>query len=222
LTASFHSPEPSKLDRGLDMPKVPDPDTLISEGERYKTHANDGTLPEQIREYFKQRLKRINPIDLRWVSPPTDPASQFLQVLLKPDSKEKSKEMKQQSENGQQMFWMRSKQRLVDDPNIHRAVLAYASDFNLLTTARGATKWTEITMMASLDHSMWFHAPFRADEWLLYVMESPRASMSRGLAIGYIFRRDGVLAVTVAQEGLIRCKVQSSSQATQRSPTSKL
>lgn len=86
----------------------------------------------------------------------------------------------------------------------HYAVLAYASDFGLLGAARGHVPPYRISMIASLDHAMWFHAPFRADEWLLYVTYSPRSNDGRGLSFGYIFRQDGTLVVTCAQEGVIR------------------
>jgi acyl-CoA thioesterase-2 len=101
--------------------------------------------------------------------------------------------------------WMRADGRLPDDPLLHACVVAYASDITLLDTA---TKPHGLTFdgrsMASLDHAMWFHRPFRADGWLLYDQRSPVAAEARGLAIGELFDRDGRLVVSVVQEGLIR------------------
>jgi acyl-CoA thioesterase-2 len=105
------------------------------------------------------------------------------------------------------MVWMRARGPLPDDPLVHVCAIAYASDMSLLDSvllAHGLTWDTEGLSAASLDHAMWFHGPFRADEWLLYAQESPAASGARGLAQGRIFRRDGRLVATVVQEGLIR------------------
>jgi acyl-CoA thioesterase-2 len=94
-----------------------------------------------------------------------------------------------------------------DDPNLHRAMLAYASDFYLLGTStfpHAISYYQHNVQMASLDHVLWFHRPFRIDDWLLYALDSPSASGSRGLARGSIYTRDGTLVASVAQEGLIR------------------
>jgi acyl-CoA thioesterase II len=106
-----------------------------------------------------------------------------------------------------QRVWLRADGVLPDDPVLHACILTYASDMTLLDTtllphAVGAVE--KDVMMASLDHAMWFHRPFRADEWLLYDQQSPSASGGRGIARGSIFTHDGHLAVTVVQEGLIR------------------
>ena len=96
---------------------------------------------------------------------------------------------------------------LDSDPAVHRYLLAYASDFNLLSTAlqpHGASLLTGGIQIASLDHAMYFHRPFRFDEWLLYDVESPTASGARGLALGRFYTQDGRLVATVMQEGLIR------------------
>src|SRR5438270_2907338 len=106
-----------------------------------------------------------------------------------------------------QQVWFRAGGRLPDDPILHTCVVTYASDMTLLDTAllpHGRTFGDTGLQMASLDHAMWFHRPFRADEWLLYSQHTPSASGARGLATGSIFRQDGALVISVVQEGLIR------------------
>jgi acyl-CoA thioesterase-2 len=109
-----------------------------------------------------------------------------------------------------QAIWMRCLDTLPADPSVHLAALAYASDYPILEPIyrRHGVPWaTPGLKAASLDHAMWFHRPVKADEWLLYVQESPSAQGGRGLGIGRIFSRDGVLVATVAQEGMIRFPV---------------
>jgi acyl-CoA thioesterase II len=108
-----------------------------------------------------------------------------------------------------QRLWMRADGRLPDDPLLHVCIVAYASDMTLLDPVVLAHRldWDDPHLMvASLDHAMWFHRPFHADEWLLYDQESPAAAGGRGLGVGRIFREDGTLAVSVVQEGLIRLR----------------
>ncbi len=106
-----------------------------------------------------------------------------------------------------QQVWFRLSGPIGDDVNLHRAMLAYASDFYLLGTStfpHGISYYQPTVQMASLDHALWFHRPFRIDDWLLYSLDSPSASGARGLARGSIYTRGGVLVASVAQEGLIR------------------
>lgn len=106
-----------------------------------------------------------------------------------------------------QQVWFRLSEPVGDSPELHRALLAYASDFQLLGTAtypHGISYYQPNVQMASLDHALWFHRPFRADDWLLYSIDSPSASSARGLARGQIFDRQGRLVASTAQEGLIR------------------
>ena len=106
-----------------------------------------------------------------------------------------------------QQFWFRLTEKVGDAPELHRAMLAYASDFHLLGTAtfpHGISYYRPNVQMASLDHAMWFHRTFRADDWLLYSLDSPSAQEARGLARGQIYNRNGVLVASTAQEGLIR------------------
>jgi acyl-CoA thioesterase-2 len=103
--------------------------------------------------------------------------------------------------------WVRANGVLPDDPVLHACVVAYASDMTLLDTTllpHGGTFMNQRVQMASLDHAMWFHRPFRADEWLVYDQDTPSASFGRGLARGFFFTPSGDLAVSVVQEGLIR------------------
>ena len=103
-------------------------------------------------------------------------------------------------------IWIRAREPLPDDPSLHRALLAFASDMSLLDTSllpHGKSIFSDI-QVASLDHAMWFHRPFRADEWLLYVQDSPSASGARGFNRGALYTREGLLVASVAQEGLIR------------------
>jgi acyl-CoA thioesterase-2 len=104
---------------------------------------------------------------------------------------------------------MRANGRLPDDAKLHQCILAYASDFTLLDTAliaHGKLLFDTDIQLASLDHAMWLHRPFRADEWLLYTQDSPSASGARGFCRGSVFTRDGVLVASAAQEGLVRKK----------------
>jgi acyl-CoA thioesterase-2 len=106
-----------------------------------------------------------------------------------------------------QNVWFRADGTLPDDPVLHSCIVTYASDMTLLDTAtlpHGLGATGDRLFMASLDHAMWFHRPFRADEWLLYAQDSPTASRARGLARGLIYTQSGQLAVSVVQEGLIR------------------
>lgn len=103
-------------------------------------------------------------------------------------------------------IWLRTRGSLPDDPNLHRVLLAFVSDMSLLDTAllpHGKSIFSHV-QVASLDHAMWFHGPFRADDWLLYVQDSPSASGARGFNRGAIYTREGALVASVAQEGLIR------------------
>ena len=133
------------------------------------------------------RLWERQPVDIRYVDgPPWD---------------------REPSDSGRQLVWIRADGTLPDDPLLHVCIVTYASDYTLLGSSlvpHGVSYFRDDIMMASLDHAMWFHRPFRADEWLLYSQTSPSASGARGLAYGGIFRQDGTLAVSVVQEGLIR------------------
>jgi acyl-CoA thioesterase-2 len=111
------------------------------------------------------------------------------------------------------MMWLRTAAKLPDEPALHAYLLAYVSDFSLLSTAllpHGVAIHSPGLQVASLDHAMWFHRPFRVDEWLLYVIDSESASGARGLCRGRVFDRQGKLVASTAQEGLIRQRTQMS------------
>ena len=176
LAASFQKHEDG-LEHELPMPTdVPDPETLPTFQERWAAHA------EELGEWYT----RPRPIDIR-----VDLSVADRRRPLPP----------------RQHVWLRAAGRLPDDPIVHTCVLTYASDMTLLDTTllpHGGEYDESRLMMASLDHAMWFHRPFRADEWLLYAQDSPSASGSRGLARGLVYRATGELVASVMQEGLIR------------------
>jgi acyl-CoA thioesterase II len=180
MSVSFHLAEPG-LTHQVKMPEVPKPDQLPSD-EELKDRIYP-LLPEPARRYYE----RERPIEFRPV--------------------EFSRYLGEKSENGRFDIWIRATGRLPDEPAIHQCVLAYASDMMLLDAAlipHGRSVFSEDIMAASLDHALWFHRPFRADEWLLYAQDSPSLADSRGFSRGLIFASDGTLVASVAQEGLLR------------------
>ncbi|HWK01827.1 MAG TPA: acyl-CoA thioesterase II [Xanthobacteraceae bacterium] len=180
MLVSFHQDEPG-YDHSSTMPKVPAPEELPSDEEIRKNILPN--MPEAVRIYYE----RERPIELRPV--------EFRRYISK-DHRDPNFHV-----------WIRSTAPLPADPAIHQCVLAYASDMTLLDTAlipHGRTVFDKSIQAASLDHALWFHRPFRADEWLLYAQDTPNAFGARGLSRGLIFARDGTHVATVAQEGLIR------------------
>jgi len=180
MGVSFHRAEQG-FSHQVEAPAVPAPETLPSEAELLQDLLPK--LPEPIQRYWRRdRPVEMRPVDVR----------QY--VSAEPREPQRS-------------VWVRSNLDLSDDIGLHKCVLAYASDFFLLDTSlapHSRNLFDPRMMMASLDHSLWFHRSFRADEWLLYTMDSPSASGARGFCRGSIFRRDGTLIASVAQEGLIR------------------
>jgi len=180
LSASFHRREPG-YEHQLPMPEAPDPDTLPTWNETMAPLLKDA--PEGSRKW----VLRERPFDMRYVGEPDWIDRRPLEPW--------------------RMVWIRADGKLVDDPMVHEVLVAYASDMMLLDTAlrpHAVSVADHGGMLASLDHAMWFHREFRADEWLLYAMESPSSGGARGFTTGRFFTRDGRLAVSVAQEGLIR------------------
>ncbi len=180
MTASFQEPEEG-LEHQAEIPDVPAPDGL----------ADMRDVPEELLQTIPPNMRRFltreRPIEMRPVEPidlisraPTEPVRHV---------------------------WIKAVDELPDDPDLHRNMLAYLSDYQLVgtTTLPHGIHWEQGNVqMASLDHAMWFHRAFRVDEWLLYSMESPNASGARGLAVGRFFKPDGTLVASTAQEGLIR------------------
>jgi acyl-CoA thioesterase II len=184
LIASFQKDEPG-LDHQLPMPQVALPEDLLSEAEIEARYRH--LLPEAARHWFDANK---HPIETRFVD-----LSRFLDRKPRPPV---------------QYIWFRTAGALPDDQALHRALLAYMSDLTLLDTAlvaHGRTIFDADLQVASLDHALWFHRPFRADDWLLYAQDSPNSSGARGLTRGLIYARDGRLIASVAQEGLIRQRV---------------
>lgn len=117
-----------------------------------------------------------------------------------------------QTRSADKQMWVRAPLRLPDQPLVHESLFAYVSDYGLLSTSlqpHGVFLGDERLQIASLDHTIWFHRPFRMDEWLLFSMESPNASGGRGLCFAHVYNREGVLVASCAQEGLIRMRDKS-------------
>lgn len=178
--ASFHESEPG-AEHQLSMPEVPRPEDI---------EPSDAVPPDVLSKLptkIQRWVSRMGPFEFRHVYPRDE---------LKPPKRPPF-----------QQVWFRLGEKVGDAPELHRALLAYSSDFHLLGTAtfpHGISYYQPNVQMASLDHAMWFHRPFRADEWLLYAIDSPSAQDGRGLARGMIFDRAGKLVASTAQEGLIR------------------
>jgi acyl-CoA thioesterase-2 len=180
MTASFQVPEEG-LEHAAEMPEVPGPEGLADVRE----------LPPAVLEKVPEKMRRFltheRPFEFRPVEP--------IQVIAPP------------REAPTRHIWVKTVDTLPDNADLHRNVLAYVSDYQLVSTAtlpHGIHFAEGNVQLASLDHAMWFHRPFRADEWLLYAMESPNASSGRGLALGRFFTRDGRLVASTAQEGVVR------------------
>lgn len=180
LSASFQAAEEG-LDHQLSMPDVPPPEGLADLDEHLR-----GVLP-RLPEGFRRVLERKRPFEFRPVKAPDMFAAQAAPALRN--------------------IWFRAVDRLPADEALHRCLLAYVSDFNLLDTAvmpHGYPASSGRLLMASIDHAMWFHRPVRVDDWLLYSTDSPSASGARGFARGSIFDRRGRLVASASQEGLMR------------------
>lgn len=180
MSASFQVVEDG-LEHQIEMPDVPLPEDLPSEEELKEKFL--AVASENVRKYWERK----RPIEMR----PVDMTHYFSSKKLPPN----------------QYVWVRATGPLPDDQRIHQCVLAYASDMTLLDTSlfpHGKSVFSKDIQPASLDHAMWFHRPCRADEWLLYATDSTSTSGSRGMNRGVLYSRDGVLAASTAQEGLIR------------------
>lgn len=182
LTASFQEPQEGPSHQSAIMPDVAPPEELEPDAAIRKRVAEE--LPEGP---LRNLMLRPRPLDIRSVEP---------RNWQSPGKRDPIAHC-----------WFRTVAPLPDDQPIHRAVLAYASDFQLLATAiqpHGLSFHRGEVKAASLDHAIWFHGAFRADEWLLYVTDSPWSGLARGFGRGQIFTRDGRLVASTAQEGMMR------------------
>jgi acyl-CoA thioesterase-2 len=182
MSASFQTVDEG-VDHQLAMPAVEGPEGLVSELDQRL--ALGDRLPE------RWRIKGLEPhgIEYRRVEP-----DDLLTPIVRPS---------------ESAIWMRAIAPLPDDPVVHRALLAYASDHGLLRAAmlpHGLSFMSGQVRPASLDHAMWFHRDFRMDDWLLYVLDSPSAGGARGLCRGSLYARDGRLVASAAQEGMLRIR----------------
>jgi acyl-CoA thioesterase-2 len=180
MTASFQVPEEG-LEHAAPMPQVPGPEGLADVREL------EADVLRKVPEKMRRFLTHERPFEFRPVEP--------VHVIAPPRAAPV------------RHIWLRTLDRLPDNADLHRNVLAYVSDYQLVSTAtlpHGVHFAEGNVQLASLDHAMWFHRPFRADDWLLYAMESPNASGGRGLALGRFFTRDGMLVASTVQEGVVR------------------
>ncbi len=189
MAASFQIPEQG-LEHQAAIPDVTPPEALTDLRE----------LPEALLTGLSGPMRRFltheRPFEMR----PVDPV-----LLLTPEPTAPRREV-----------WIRTRDRVADAPELHRNLLAYISDYQLLGTSilpHGVRFGDPRMQIASLDHALWFHRPFRVDDWLLYSMDSPSASGARGLALGRFYARDGALVASTAQEGLIRLWPRSGGEA---------
>ncbi len=181
MSASFQIEE-GGFTHQEEAPSAPDPLTLMTDQERV------AKFSDQLPDFLRDQALAERPFELRPVDPIVDPVS--------PDERPP-----------RSMHWLKTTGKLADDPSLHRFLLAYASDFSFLTTSlrpHGVTWLTPGMQVASIDHAMWFHRPFRVDDWLLHDIESPSAAGARGFVRGNIYDADGHLVASTAQEGLIR------------------
>ena len=184
MSASFQVDEPG-FEHQDPMPEVPAPESLPSDRDRV------AALAERLPAVVRERMLAERPFDIRTTDPDDDP---FRPAPRPP----------------RRMAWMRAASPLPDAPALHRYLLAYVSDFGFVGSAllpHGVSWLTPGLQIASIDHVIWFHQPFRCDDWLLHAMESPAAHGSRGFVRGRVFTRDGRLVASTAQEGLVRQRV---------------
>ncbi|MBC2714061.1 MAG: acyl-CoA thioesterase II [Desulfobacteraceae bacterium] len=181
MAASFQVEETGFEHQDLMPDDIPGPDSLMSEVEMARK------ISDKIPASIRNQILCTKPIEIRPVNP------------MNPVAPKK--------ESPDRYVWFKTIRKMPDDLSVHKYMLAYASDFGLVSTSlrpHGKTFWDPKMQVASLDHGMWFHRDFRMDDWLLYVIHSPNASKARGLNHGSIYTKDGILVASTAQEGLIR------------------
>lgn len=181
MTVSFQSPEDGLSHQHGDMPDVPAPESLQPDIRYYEN------VLDKLPAVMVEKLAYHRPIDMRTVQAINPMAPKVMEPM--------------------RYVWMKTSSVLADDLNQHQTTLAYASDYYFLVTAlqpHGMSIMNRSVRMATIDHAMWFHRPFRFDDWLLYCMESPFSGNARGLVRGQIFNRAGQLVASTMQEGLMR------------------
>ncbi len=180
LTASYHGEAPG-FQHQLQMPEIPGPENYASEQEIIKKVAH--LLPKKFADSFTQeRAIEVRPVN-----------------VIDPINPEKTE--------AKQYLWIKATGELPQNQLMHQYILGYASDWGFLTTAlhpHGVSLMTPNFQVATIDHSIWFHRPFNIDEWLLFAIESPTASNTRGLVRGEIFDQQGTLVASAVQEGVMR------------------
>ncbi|XP_064858190.1 acyl-coenzyme A thioesterase 8 isoform X2 [Oncorhynchus nerka] len=180
------------------MPSVPPPEDLLTGEELIQLYLSKPDLAEKAKQGLNKLLADEVPIEIKPVNPPDF----YRCVAMEP----------------KKLYWVRARGHIgKGDMKLHCCVAAYVSDYSFLDTALLPYPGQRATFLASLDHAMWFHNTFRADEWMLYETESSWTGGSRGLVQGRLWRRDGVLAASCAQEGVLRVKALTTSAVTNES-----
>ncbi|XP_029908501.1 acyl-coenzyme A thioesterase 8 [Myripristis murdjan] len=183
--ASFHMQQPSPLQHQFTMPVVPPPEHLLTVEELIRLYLSSPDVADTAKQGLNKLLANEVPIEIKPVNPP----DMYRRVAMEP----------------KKLFWVRARGHIGEgNMKLHCCVAAYVSDYSFLGTALLPYPNHRARFTASLDHAMWFHSTFRTDEWMLYECESPWAGGSRGLVQGRLWRRDGVLAASCAQEGVLR------------------
>lgn len=200
-TVSFHVPEKCLFDEQWTMPKAPKPETLKTNQDILKgwlEQSQSGPNPDKfIGDILKTKQEEIIPMDVR----PCNPCL-LLKDYLQPVKRKAS-----------QLVWIKPLGFIDDDPTFSQAVLAYCSDYNILTTALlpiGVSRLSrphKLDFMVTIDHCIWYHSPFRADQYLLYEFESPRCYDNRAFCTGRVWTPDGTLVASCAQEGVLRTSI---------------
>ncbi|KAG9353325.1 hypothetical protein JZ751_017902 [Albula glossodonta] len=179
--------QPSPLQHQFTMPTVPPPEDLLTVEELIQQYLSNPNMAENSKQGLNKLLADEVPIEIKPVNPP----DVYRRVAMEP----------------KKLFWVRARGYIGEgNMKLHCCIAAYVSDYSFLGTALLPYPNHRAQFTASLDHAMWFHSTFRADEWMLYECESPWAGGSRGLVQGRLWRRDGVLAASCAQEGVLRVK----------------
>ncbi|KAK3578954.1 hypothetical protein CHS0354_034743 [Potamilus streckersoni] len=187
MQASFKLDETQVYKYQMQMPKVTGPEDLMDTTEVMQMQLKHADTPDKEREFIMKMLSCDIPIDIR----PVDPEAYF----------------RLRSSEPIRYVWLKAEGHIGDDSKVHQCMAAYQSDYSLLGVAlQPGGKNYETTFMTSLDHTIWFHAPFRVDEWMLYEIFSPQCGSGRALCYGRVWKRDGTLAMSIAQEGVVRNK----------------